>query len=284
MDRFAYFGGPYVARDTLERLVAAGYVPSVVVTTPDAPRGRGLELTPSATRVWAQEHGIPVLAPTTLDDTFLEELAPYSLEYGIAVAYGKIIPLPVIDSFPKGILNVHYSLLPKYRGASPVEAALLHDDAVTGVTVQQMVFELDAGDILAQQELPILPDDTTLTLRPRLIEAGAVLLIDTLPAFIDGTIFHTLQDPACVSRAPKIRKEQGRLALADDARQNWLRYRAYRESPGTYFFAEKDGKQIRVKVAGAAYENGAFVVKRIVPEGKAETDFAWLSQTGWQPL
>lgn len=284
MARFAYFGGPYVARDTLKRLVTAGYVPSVVVTTPDAPKGRGLELTPSATKVWAQAHGIPVLAPTALDEAFLEEIAPYSLEYGIAVAYGKIIPLTVIDSFPKGILNVHYSLLPKYRGASPVEAALLHGDEVTGVTVQQMVFELDAGDILAQRELSILPDDTTLTLRPRLIEAGATLLIDTLPPFLDGTISHTLQDPAYVSRAPKIRKEEGRLSLGDDPHQNWLKYRAYKESPGTYFFAEKDGRQIRVKVADAAYENGAFVVKRIVPEGRAETGFEWLSQAGWRPL
>jgi methionyl-tRNA formyltransferase len=286
MTKFAYFGTPYVARDTLALLFEAGYIPSVVITSPDSLRGRGMVLTPCETRVWARGHAIRVLTPGTLDDAFMADLAAYGCEYGIAVAYGKIIPQTVISAFPKGILNVHYSLLPKYRGASPVEMALWNGDTVTGVTIQQMVFELDAGDVLSQQEIAIESNDTTLTLRPRLIRAGAELLIQTLPAFIDGTAQRTAQEASQATRAKKIKKEEGELTLAptSDAQKNWNTYRALRESPGTYFFAEKEGKRIRVKITDATFSNGVFTPIRITPEGKSEQDFSYLAQAGWKPL
>ncbi|MES2225298.1 MAG: methionyl-tRNA formyltransferase [Patescibacteria group bacterium] len=282
MATFAYFGTPYVARDTLELLHEAGFTPAVVVTSPAAPQGRGLTLTPTVTETWAREHGIPVLTPGTLDDAFLVELAAYDPDYAIVVAYGKIIPQALIDAFPKGILNIHYSLLPKYRGASPVESALRSGESVTGVTVQQMAFELDAGDVLAQAEEPILPEDTTTTLRPRLIRLGAELLIKTLPGFIDGSIAPVPQDPALATRARKIKKEEGLLDLSGDATSNWNTYRAFKESPGTFFFAHKGDTQIRVKIAEADYKDGAFNVLRIVPEGKKEQDFSYLAQNGWE--
>ncbi len=284
MSKFIYFGTPYVARDTLARLVDAGYTPAVVVCSPDALRGRGMALTPCETKVWAEEHNIPVLTPALLDETSIAELTSYECEYGIAVAYGKIIPQALIDAFPKGILNVHYSLLPKYRGASPVEAALWNGDTTTGVTIQQMVFELDAGDILAQKEVAITPEDTTLTLRPRLIEEGANLLIQTLPAFLDGSVSRTAQDPSHATRAKKIKKEEGELLLSGEALKNWNTYRALRESPGTYFFAEKEGKRIRVKIMDASFDKGNFQPRRIIPEGKQEQDFSYLSQAGWKPV
>jgi methionyl-tRNA formyltransferase len=284
MTKFAFFGTPYVARDTLRLLVEAGYRPEVVITSPDAPKGRGYELTPCATKVWALEQGLPVITPTVLDSSFITELAAYGCEYGITVAYGKIVPQAVLDHFSKGMLNVHYSLLPKYRGASPVEAALWHGDAVTGVTIQKMVYALDAGDIIAQKEVVIDPEDTTLTLRPRLIQAGAELLIETLPAYLEASIRPTPQDESLATHAPKIKKEQGKLTLSGDALKNWNTYRALRESPGTYFFAQKDGDQLRVKIIDAAYRNGAFCILRIVPEGKKEQDFSYLQQNGWKPL
>lgn len=284
MAKFAYFGTPYVARDTLAALVDAGYVPTIVITSPDAPRGRGLALTPCETKEWALEHGLPVLTPVKLDDSFTQELSLYGCDYGIAVAYGKIMPQALIDAFPKGILNVHYSLLPKYRGASPGEAALRSGDSVTGVTIQQMEFKLDAGDILTQHEIPIEPNDTIKTLRPRLIQAGAELLIETLPKFIDGSTARMPQDETQATHAPKIQKEEGHLDLSADSAQNWNTYRALCESPGTYFFAEKEGKRIRVKITDAEYINGKFCVRSIVPEGKTEQDFSWLDQAGWKPV
>lgn len=280
---FAFFGTPYVARDTLAALIAAGYVPSVVVTSPAAPQGRGLALVPCDTEVFAREQGLPILTPSSLDAAFLEELSAYGCEYALVVAYGKLLPQSVLDAFPKGVLNVHYSLLPKYRGASPVETALRNGDEATGVTVQRMVLAMDAGDMLAQRGESIRPEDTTLTLRPRLIALGSETLIDTLPAFIAGTVEAVAQDPDVATRAPKIQKSEGELKLSDISYKNWLTYRALAESPGTFFYANNGDKRIRVKILAAKYENGEFTVTRIVPEGKPPQDFSYLDVTGFRP-
>src|SRR5690349_18234144 len=137
--KFAYFGTPKVASDTLEMLIESGFVPSLVVTSPDAPRGRGLALAPTPTKEAALTRGIPVLAPEKLDENALDAIRSFGCEYAIVVAYGKIFPEELIRIFPLGVLNVHYSLLPKYRGATPLEAALLAGESETGVTVQKMV-------------------------------------------------------------------------------------------------------------------------------------------------
>jgi methionyl-tRNA formyltransferase len=281
---FAFFGTPYVARDTLALLVERGYAPTVVVTSPDAARGRGMTLTPCETKVWATEHGLPVLTPEKVDEAFIESMKGYGCEYAIVVAYGKILPQSLIDAFPLGILNIHYSLLPKYRGASPVEGALLAGETETGVAIQQMAFELDAGDVLASEAVAIEPLETTRELRPRLVRIGAELLIETLPAFEEGSLVSVPQDPSQATLTKKIKKEMGELQLSGDATENWNRYRAYAESPGTYFFIEKDGKRLRVKVKSATLEDGAFVPDRVVPEGKNETAYSGLVSFGWKAL
>jgi methionyl-tRNA formyltransferase len=277
--RFAFFGTPYVARDTLELLVERGFVPAVVVTSPDAPRGRGMKLAPSEVKEWALAHSLPVLTPERITPDFTQSLAGYGCEYALVVAYGKILPQSLIDAFPNGILNIHYSLLPKYRGASPVESALLHGETVTGVTVQRMVYELDAGDIIAAREVAIEPAETTRELRPRLITIGAELLAETLPSFLAGAAIATPQDASQATRCGKIAKEDGELDLSGDARANWNKYRAYAESPGTYFYMERNGKRIRVKIKTAAFDGAAFTPLRIVPEGKNETDYASLTRS-----
>ena len=276
MSKFMYFGTPYVARDTLATLVERGFVPEMVVSSPDAPKGRGLTLAPSETKEWALAHGLPVLTPEKLTPEVIDELKTYGCDYAVVVAYGKILPQALIDAFPKGILNIHYSLLPKYRGASPVEAALLNDESTTGVSIQQMVYKLDAGDVLAQREVVIEPNETTRELRPRLVALGAELLADTLPAFIEGKLVATPQDESVATFSKKIEKSEGELDLAGDAQMNWNKYRAYAESPGTYFFLERGAKRIRVKIVTATFSDGVFTPDRIVPEGKKEmayTDF-----------
>lgn len=271
--KFAFFGTPYVARDTLAILADRGFVPAVVITSPDAPKGRGMQLSPCETKEWAVAHELPVLTPVKLSTAFAESLSAYGCQYAIVVAYGKILPKSLIESFPKGVLNIHYSLLPKYRGASPVECALLHGDAVTGVTIQRMVYELDAGDILAQEDVAIDPDETTRELRPRLVSEGAELLVRTLPSFVSGTASFTPQDESRASRCGKIDKKEGELRFPGPALENWNKYRAYAESPGTYFFMERDGTPFRVKVVTAEYRHGQFTPLRVVPEGKKETDY-----------
>jgi methionyl-tRNA formyltransferase len=271
--KFVFFGTPYVARDTLAALLDAGYTPSLVVTSPDRPSGRGMKMTPCPTKEYATAHGIPVLDPEKLTPEAVETVRTYGADYGIVVAYGKILPQSLIDIFPLGLLNIHYSLLPKYRGASPVEAALLHGDSITGVAVQKLVKELDAGDILAVKEVAITPTETTRELRPRLIKEGADLLIASLPSFEEGTATFTSQDHAKATKCGKIQKEEGELSLSGDAKENWNKYRAYAESPGTYFFVEKDGRKTRVKIKTAEYVDGVFNPLRVVPEGKTETDY-----------
>ena len=268
--KFAFFGTPYVARDTLTALLERGFTPSMVITNPDAPRGRGMALTPSPTKTLAEERGIPVLTPTKLDTETIESIKSFGCEYAVVVAYGKILPDELISTFPRGVLNVHYSLLPKYRGASPVESALLAGDTVTGVAIQKMVREMDAGEVLALTEVPIDPEETAKELKPRLIKMGAALLVDTLPKFIEGRIAGTPQDAAQVTRARKIKKEDGLIDPEGSARENWNKYRAYAEWPGIYFF--KDAK--RIKITKARLEGEKFIIERVIPEGKAEMPYS----------
>lgn len=268
--RFVYFGTPTVASDTLEILIARGFMPKVVITSPDAPRGRGLELAPSETKTCAIAHDIEVLTPAILDAETIRQIRSYGCDYAICVAYGKIFPEELIAAFPKGVLNVHYSLLPKYRGATPLEGALLSGEEMTGVTVQKMVRELDAGDILAQRSTPIGAEETARELRPRLIELGAELLALTLPAFEQGGIIPVPQDTSLASRSGKFKKEDGLLDLTAPAHLNWNKYRAYADSIGTYFF-ENDK---RMKITKASLVQGKFIVERVIPEGRSETAYS----------
>lgn len=276
LHNFIYFGTPTVASDTLATLIENGLIPTVVVTSPDAPRGRGLVLTPSPTKSFALAHGIKVLTPLSLDVEFVHELKTYECDYAICVAYGKIFPEELIVAFPLGVLNVHYSLLPKYRGATPLEAALLAGDTETGVTIQRMVKALDAGDVIAQASTPIAPCETARELRPRLIAIGATLLADTLPAYLSGEIEPIVQDASQATHSHKLSKEDGLLTLPAGRQgspqqdlENWNKYRAYADTIGTYFM--KDGK--RMKITSAAFKNGKFSIERVIPEGKRETNY-----------
>ncbi len=269
-NKFAYFGTPTVSRDTLAYLIEHGFVPSVVVTSPDAPRGRGLVLSPSETKTLALEHNLPVITPEKLDEAALIEIKSYACDYALVVAYGKIFPESLIDSFPHGVINVHYSLLPKYRGATPLETALLNGEKETGVTLQKMVRELDAGDIIAQESTKIAETETARELRPRLIDMGAALLVSALPNYLSGDLAPTAQDATQATRAYKIKKEDGLLDLSAPASENWQKYRAYADSIGTYFFANEK----RIKITAASFSNGKFTIERIIPEGKREMAYS----------
>jgi len=266
---FAYFGTPKVASDTLTVLIERGFIPAVVVTSADAPKGRGLALAPSETKTLALKHNIPVITPEKLDAQTIADISAFGCEYAICVAYGKIFPEELINAFPKGVLNVHYSLLPKYRGATPLETALLAGENETGVTIQKMVKELDAGDILAQEATSVGRDETARELRPRLIQMGASLLADTLTKYLNGEIAPVVQNAARATRAHKIKKEDGLLSLDAPAEENWNKYRAYADSIGTYFYKNEK----RIKITKASFKNGKFIIERVIPEGKRETSY-----------
>lgn len=271
---FAFFGTPDVAVETLDILFADGFSPVVIITAPDQPAGRGLTLTPPPVKTWAIAHNIPFLQPEKLDSEFISKLQATSYDLSIVVAYGKILPEALITMPRLGTLNIHYSLLPKYRGASPVESAILHGEIETGVTIQKMVFQLDAGDILAVEKTPIKKDETTPELRTRLIALGGELLAQTLPDIISGKLIAIAQDHTLATKCGKIKKEDGLIDLSGDAQGNYNKYRAYKTWPRTYFFIQtKEGTEKRIIVQEAKFENGVFLPTRVTPEGKKEISY-----------
>lgn len=269
ISNFCFLGTPFVSSDTLKTLYENSIIPDLVITSLDKPSGRGMKLTPSPTKILALEKGIEVYTPEKIDVDFIENIKSKGFDFAIVVAYGKILPQDFIDIFPKGVINIHYSLLPKYRGASPTETALLNGDTTTGVTIQKMVFKLDAGNIIAQESIDIEHDDTTLTLRPKLITLGADLLVKSLPKYLNNEIKLVSQDESLASKCGKISKEDGDITNETDENIKWNKYRAYAGWPRTYFI--KDGK--RYIVSKARFENNSFVIEKVIPEGKKETDY-----------
>lgn len=210
--RTAFFGSPDFACPTLQALIDSPYTPSVVVTQPDRPAGRGRAPQPPPVKALAERHRIPVLQPPKLrDPAAVAQLAEYHPALQIIVAYGQILPTTVLDLPQHGTLNVHASLLPRWRGASPIQAALRAGDTETGVTIMLVDEGEDTGPIVAARRLPIHPTDDAGALSDRLAAAGADLLLETIPRWLHGDLTPTPQHDADATRAPRIRKADGRI-------------------------------------------------------------------------
>lgn len=267
--KIIFFGTPDVAACVLESLHNAGYHIAAVVTNKDAPVGRKHVMTPPPVKVVAEKLGLTVLQPEKINQEFIEKLTDNNqqLTVGIVVAYGKILPQTIIDSFSLGMLNIHYSLLPKFRGASPVEHSILSGDATTGVTIQKLVFKLDAGPIVGVREVPISDTVTTPELKDKLTESGTELILQILPRYLAGEITPAEQDESKATHCGKIEKVDGELLESDSDITKWRKYRAYFGWPGVFYF-DSEGK--RNKITLATFENDKFVIKKMIPEGKKE--------------
>lgn len=276
--KFAFFGTPEVASQTLDILLANNLLPSLVITSPDKRAGRDLKLTPSPVSIWAKDHNIKCLKPEKLDDIFLDELFRLTdqekIDIYLVVAYGKILPETLIKYPPKKTINVHYSLLPKYRGASPLESAILNGENQTGVTIQEIEYKLDSGPILATQKIPIDIMTTKAKLKEELIEGGANLLIRTLNQIKDGTINKIPQDENQATFCGKIKKEDGLIDPQGNDLENWNKYRAFYGWPGIYFFADKKDKKIRLKITQASFVDNKFIIEKVIPENKKEINYS----------
>jgi methionyl-tRNA formyltransferase len=254
--RLIFCGTPQFAVPTLEALHAAGHEIALVVSQPDRPKGRGMEIAIPAVKQKALELGLPVTQPERIkkNEEFqrtLEEIAPEAI---IVVAYGRIIPKWMLELPRYGNLNLHASLLPKYRGAAPIQWAIANGEAVTGNTVIHLEEGLDTGDILLVRELPIAPDDTSVTLAPRLAADGAALMVEALAKLERNEITPQPQNHAEATLAPILTKEDGKLYFERTAKQNYDRFRGFQPWPGAY--SSFRGKKLTIHACHLTAEPG----------------------------
>jgi len=248
--KLVFCGTPQFAVPSLERLAAAGFDIKLVVTQPDRPQGRGMELTAPPVKQSAQKLNLPVIQPEKIkkNEEFQAQLSALQPEAIIVVGYGRIIPPWMLTLPPNGNINVHASLLPKYRGAAPVQWAIAQGETVTGVTTMLLNEGLDTGDVLLQREMPILPEDTSVTLWPRLATMGADLLVETLRGLEQKRIRPTPQVHAKATLAPILKKEDGQVDFERTAVQIHNRLRGFQPWPGAYTqFRGKSLKLVSVR-------------------------------------
>jgi len=233
--RLVFFGTPAAAVPTLERLADAGFDVALVITQPDRPKGRGQEPSPSPVKVAARARGLAVEEPARIRQAeFIESLRGLRPDAMVVVAYGKIIPQAIIDIPPLGIINVHFSLLPSYRGAAPVQWAIANGETRTGVTTMRIDAGLDTGDILLARETEIGPEETAEELTRRLASMGAELALETLERLRAGALTPRPQDHSRATYAPMLKKEDGRIDWSWPAVMIHNRVRGFQPWPGAY--------------------------------------------------
>lgn len=270
--RFAFFGTPDIGVWVLNALERAGFIPTLCVTGEDARSGRKLILTPPPVKIWATERRIPVVQPTTLKDKrFLQEIGKDRYDLFIVAAYGKIIPEALLRVPSFGTLNVHPSLLPKLRGASPIRSAILTGEKETGVTIMLMDEKMDHGPILAQETVGGSERLYGRELDQIFARTGGELLSRVIPKWIHGEITPREQTHAQATFSKKIVKEDGELDLTLPAEEIVRRVRAYDGWPGTFFWHQQKEKKIRIKVTRASLNlDGTLRIEKVIPEGKKE--------------
>ena len=243
--KVVFFGTPDFALPVLERLHASHQL-LAVVTQPDKPKGRHGRPRPSSAKLWAQARDIPVLTPARLkeNEEFVESLAKLNPEICVVAAYGKMLTQPILDVPPGGFINLHGSILPRYRGSAPIQRALMAGEVRTGVTIMNTVLEMDAGDILRVAETNIGPDDYFGTLAERLSRLGADALIETLDEIGAGKARPRKQDAQLITYAPPITKDEARIDLNTPAERIFNQVRGLSPKPGAYAYL--NGRRLKV--------------------------------------
>ena len=276
----AFFGTPESAVIVLDELKKAQLTPSLVVTAPDKPKGRKLILTPPAVKVWAEENKVNFVQPEELDETLLELLREDNFDLFVVASYGKILKKELLDIPKHGTLNVHPSLLPKFRGPSPIVSAILEDEKKTGVTIMLLDEGMDSGPIVAQASIEPEPwPPKASELEELLFTEGAKLLMEIIPEWIADKIKPEAQDENEATFTKKIKKEDGLIELDGDAYQNLLKIKAFDQWPTVYFFTprpdldEKRSNLVRVKITDAEIDDNKLKINKVIPEGKKEMNY-----------
>ena len=293
---FAFFGTSELSVKILDKLIENGYVPSLVVTAPDKPKGRKMILTPPPVKIFAQKHNLKIVQPERLAVKPPNgDLTAKPFDLFIVASYGKIIPKSILDIPKLGTLNVHPSLLPKFRGPSPIQSFILNGEEKTGVTIMLMDEQVDHGKILTQRNLEVgLPSAlgslaskllNAKQLEEKLAELGGEMLVDVIPKWIKGEIKAKEQDHSQATFTKKINKEDGLVDLEKDNPEIiYRKFLAFQPWPGIYYFIEKNGKPLspktsasqgkfRVIITDMEIEDNRLKIKKVKPEGKKEMDY-----------
>ncbi|MFA6554262.1 MAG: methionyl-tRNA formyltransferase [Candidatus Paceibacterota bacterium] len=283
---FSFFGSSRFSVIVLEQLFRKGLIPSYIITTVDKPIGRKQIITANVVKQWANEKNIPVYDPAKLNQEFVDQLIKLNKNTDgsekcpvfLVASYGKIIPKVIIDLPSRKTLNIHPSLLPKYRGPSPLPSAMLDDDKKTGVTIMRIDEEMDHGPIVAKKEVVVTEWPIYEKYEAMMADEGAKLFAEILPKWIAGEIKEQEQDHSIATYTKKITKEDGLIDLSGDAYTNFRKIQAYHEWPKAYFFmkhtARSTGsgqdKEIRVKITEASFSDGQLKIQKVIPEGAKE--------------
>ena len=248
--RIIFFGTAELSGASLEKICGdKNFSVVAVVTQPDKPKGRDLKLQPSPVKILAEKLNLPVLQPLKArDEKFIAELRELKSDLMVVVAYGQILPQAILDLPTHGCVNVHTSLLPKYRGAAPIQWAIADGNSETGVTIMKMDAGLDTGPILSMRRTPILPEDDSQKLHDRLAQLGAKLLVETIPDYVSGNISPQPQPAEGSTYAAKIKKEDGQIDWNQPAEKIWNRLRAFTPWPGAFTFLQSEPKSQLLKI------------------------------------
>jgi methionyl-tRNA formyltransferase len=255
--------------------------PALIITAPSKPKGRGLVVAPSEVKVWANAHRIPTLEPPEIkSENFLNQLKKLGAwDVFIVASYGKIIPRTIINLPKYGTLNVHPSLLPRLRGPSPIQSAILEDAPIgesceTGITIMLTDEQIDHGDIIAQEKIniPNWPPKVS-DLEAVLGTEGGMLLARTIPLWIDGRIAAEPQNNTRATFSKKIRKQDAKLDLTGNPSLAYRKIRAFDRWPRAYFITERNGRAMRIIITEAHFENNTLTLDRVIPEGKREMSY-----------
>jgi len=253
--RIVYMGTPEIAAVILERLLREPYEVVLVVTQPDRPKGRGKALAASPVKELAVSRGIPVFTPEKLRlPDNVEVIRDAKPDMIVVAAFGQILPASVLAIPAYGCINVHASLLPKYRGAAPIQWSVLDGEPETGITIMSMDEGLDTGDILLQTRVAIAPDETGGSLHDKLAEAGAEALVRAIPGIVSGELVPVPQGEMTTPYAKQLTKEMGRLVFSDSAEQLERRVRGFDPWPGTYTY--RDGKMLKIRSVEVVPDGG----------------------------
>ncbi len=265
----AFFGNSDFSLIVLKELKKNGIIPELVVTTPDKPQGRKMMLIPTPTKIWAENNSVECVEPEKLqDEAFIEKIKNHNLF--IVASYGKIIPKNIIDLPKYKVLNIHPSLLPKYRGPSPLQTQIINDEKNIGVSVMFIDEKEDHGPILVQKKVDIFDWPVGfIALQETLAKEGTKLLAEILPDYLSGKLKAKVQNESEVTHTRKVEKTNGLIDLQNNPYKNYLKTLAYEEWPKTYF--KVNGK--RIIITKAIWQNNNLEIQKVIPEGKKEMNY-----------